>query len=71
LPFEFLYALLEDFFEDNGIEIVIERIYDPKINYWAYRINNYDLLNNCNSKNKAKYQAALKACEILENLICK
>jgi hypothetical protein len=64
LPFSMLYGLLVDFFEDNGIIITI--VFDK---YFFYKIDSKVIccLGSLEiSKNEAKYQAILKACEILE-----
>lgn len=78
IPFNMLYGLLEDFFEDNGIyiEIFLENRIDRQ--YWNYQIRS-DFFN-CGSgvlyldkkiytKTEAKIQAILKACEILEKTV--
>lgn len=74
IPFSMLYGLLEDFFEDNNIEIIIKKTHythpDPyiiDIFYYNNLINFGAFSNYQKTKNEAKYQAILKACEILED----
>jgi len=69
LPFSMLYGLLEDFFENNGIEIEIRNV----IMYYEFQLFStetgdfvYESTDDFKSKNEAKYQAILKSCEILE-----
>jgi hypothetical protein len=73
IPFNMLYGLLEDFFEENGI--IIEIGYseeDDKYYYCIYR-NQYCIENTfepdflIETKQEAKEQAILKASEILED----
>ena len=68
LPFTMLYALLEDFFEGNGIFITL--IHDRKHKIWGYfcqdiKANKGYCIGSYKTKNEAKYQAILKACDIL------
>lgn len=71
MPFNFLYALLEDFFEENGI--IIEITVQDK-DFFTYELrddegNGYSIgvfIRTCDTKNEAKSQAILKACEILQ-----
>ena len=78
LPFNFLYALLEDFFEENGL--IITTKYYSRRSMFSYcihdlTINNmwdksyWEELSKYNTKPEAKYQAVLKACEIYENIL--
>jgi hypothetical protein len=72
IPFEYLYVELEDFFEENGIIIIILYRKDIKKNYmgeWAFQIYEKErghYKNGYYFKPEAKEQAILKACEILE-----
>lgn len=70
IPFNILYALLEDFFqifgiiinitylESNNWNITLRTRIDENVRTTGYRIHG--------AKNEAKYQAILKACELLE-----
>jgi hypothetical protein len=69
LPFSMLYGLLECFFEENGIEIEIRNV----IMYYEFQLFStktndfvHESTDDFKSKNDAKYNAILKACEILE-----
>ena len=91
LPFSMLYGLFDDFFEENGIDILIfkylwdddqvvwkDRGYQGKVFFnknneiieWCDEYNRCkeckDQCDDKKSKTEAKYQAILKACEILE-----
>ena len=67
IPFSMLYGLLEDFFEENGIIISIGWSLtnaEPFVYYYhIYREIKSDYYR---TKDEAKQQAILKACEILE-----
>ena len=76
IPFSMLYGLLEDFFEENRIIITID-YYSNNGTYYRMRLLNKETamyfgswreyrIDGNKSKNKAKYNAILKACEILE-----
>jgi len=69
LPFSMLYGLLEDFFYKKEIEITYHySIQRNKYKYFIYSKKEnkeyYDIV--WYKRNEAKYQAILKACEILE-----
>jgi len=76
IPFSMLYGLLENFFQDNGIIITID-YYSNNGMYYRTRLleketamyfgswREYRIDGN-KSKDYAKCQAVLKACEILE-----
>lgn len=81
IPFSMLYGLLEDFFEEKGIDIQIYKtrdVYDEsgeniiKKGGWTYDFPQDDgwifksFWGEYETKNKAKYEAILKACEIRE-----
>ena len=77
LPFNWLYATLEDFFEkEHGIDINTSSKYINEWGKFAYGYNIKYIHNNCIkdihkkwdnwTKNEAKEKALLKACEILE-----
>jgi hypothetical protein len=77
IPFYMLYALLEEFFYSNNIIIDIYpsrsfknpwtfNIYDQNINK-IFFIHQAEVLDfQFENKDMAKYQAIIKACEILE-----
>lgn len=73
LRFFILYALIENFFEQNGIIIDID--YWCETNDFEFRLfrNQFCIFfsdvcfNNFKTNDEAKYHAVLKACEVLES----
>lgn len=70
IPDSFIYALLEDFFDANGIMISI--FYDRVNGKWLFDVEIIQSMipvsdNEFDEKNEAKEQAILKAFDILES----